>query len=109
MSFLNKKCVPCKGGVVALSDDKIKAYLKEIPLWSLSECGKYIKRSIKFKNFAKALQFTNKVSEIAEDENHHPDINFGWGYCNITLHTHDIDGLHENDFIVAAKINGIEI
>lgn len=83
--------------------------MKEIPFWALSECGKSIKRSLKFKDFATALQFTNKVAQIAEEENHHPDIMLGWGYCDITLQTHAIGGLHENDFIVATKINGLPI
>ena len=109
MSLLLKKCVPCEGGVTALSDEKVQAYMKEIPFWALSECGKSIKRSLKFKDFATALQFTNKVAQIAEEENHHPDIMLGWGYCDITLQTHAIGGLHENDFIVATKINGLPI
>lgn len=109
MSFLLKKCVPCEAGVTVLSDEKVQTYIKEIPFWEVSERSKSIKRSFKFKDFATALQFTNKVAKIAEEENHHPDIMLGWGYCDITLQTHAIDGLHENDFIVAAKINGIQI
>ena len=67
--------------------------------------GKRIERTYKFKNFREALGFVDRVGGLAEDEGHHPDITFGWGYATISLHTHKIKGLHENDFIMAAKIN----
>jgi len=65
-------------------------------------------RAFKFEDFQAAMEFVQNVGEIAEQEDHHPDIEFGWGYANILIYTHKINGLHENDFILAAKINGLE-
>ena len=79
--------------------------LKEVPGWELANDGKAIKRRFKFKNFKTALAFVNKAGDIAEAEGHHPDITFGWGYAEFLLWTHAIGGLHENDFIMASKIN----
>jgi len=81
--------------------------LKQIPGWEISDDAKKISRKFKFKNFAEALAFTNRVGEIAESEGHHPDISLGWGRVAIELTTHAIKGLSENDFIVAAKINSL--
>ncbi len=100
-----KTCVACRGGVEPLSMQEAKKLLKEIPEWEISSKGTSLVRNFKFKNFSKALEFVNKVGEIAEQEKHHPDLTFGWGYCQIVLTTHAIGGLHQNDFIVAAKIN----
>jgi 4a-hydroxytetrahydrobiopterin dehydratase len=107
MTLSEKKCVPCEGGVQPLSENEANNLIKSISGWSIVGEINSIKRKFKFKNFAEALEFTNKVGEIAEQEDHHPDIMLGWGYCDITLKTHSIDGLHENDFIVASKINGM--
>jgi 4a-hydroxytetrahydrobiopterin dehydratase len=100
-----KTCVPCRGGVPPLSQDEATRYLQEAPGWSLLDDGKRIERKFTFKNFEEALAFVNRVGALAEDEGHHPDITFGWGYATISLYTHKIKGLHENDFIMAAKIN----
>lgn len=83
--------------------------LTEIPGWELGAQGKSpaITRRMTFGNFSESLTFVNKVGVLAEEEGHHPDITFGWGYAVITLYTHAIDGLHENDFIMAAKINSL--
>ena len=81
------------------------AYLAERPNWSLSSDGKRIEREVRVRRFADALAFVNKVGAIAEEQGHHPDICFGWGYVSIRMQTHSIDGLHENDFILAAKID----
>lgn len=107
-SFLSKKkCIPCEGGVKALTFDELEDYKNEVPDWEIMDDGKSIKKRLKFSNFVKSLEFVNKVALIAEEENHHPDIEFGWGYCVITMQTHSVGGLHENDFIVASKINEI--
>lgn len=106
-SLSDKKCVPCEGGVKPLTENEINNYIKKVPEWDLMSGGNAIKRDYKFKNFAKALQFVNEVALIAEEEQHHPDFEFGWGYCKVTLQTHSIGGLHENDFIVASKINEV--
>ena len=105
MDFLNKKCIPCEGGVSKIPLDKLQEYLGKIENWHLIKNVTEIEKQFKFKNFVKALEFVNKVGEIAEVEQHHPDIEFGWGYCKIRLSTHAIAGLHENDFIMAAKID----
>ncbi len=78
-----------------------------VPGWHLAADGKTIERQWQFKDFGKALVFVNRVAGVAEAENHHPDIALGWGYARISLTTHHIHGLHENDFIVAAKINAL--
>jgi len=106
MSLANEQCIPCKGGIPPLSRAQAQAYLKEVPGWTLSEDTMRIQRNFEFKDFAAALAFVNRIATVAEREGHHPEIGFGWGYCNVTLYTHKIRGLHENDFIMAAKING---
>ena len=106
MSLADQQCIPCKGGIPPLSRAQAQAYLKEVPGWALSEDASRIQRNFEFKDFAAALAFVNRIAAVAEQEGHHPEIAFGWGYCNVTLYTHKIRGLHENDFILAAKING---
>jgi 4a-hydroxytetrahydrobiopterin dehydratase len=105
MSLVTKQCIPCKGGIPPLSRAEAEAYLKDTPDWELSPDATRIQRNFKLKNFIAALSLVNCIAELAESEGHHPDISFGWGYCNVTLYTHKIKGLHENDFIMAAKIN----
>ncbi len=105
MRLANKQCVPCRGGIAPLNRDQAETYLKEVPQWILATDATRIQRNFTFGNFATALAFVNRVAAVAEQEGHHPDIEFGWGYCKVTLHTHKIKGLHENDFIMAAKIN----
>lgn len=105
MQLTKKKCVPCEGGVSPLRDSELEQYLGNVDGWNLD--GNKIRKEYSFKNFVEALAFVNAVGDIAESEGHHPDIEFGWGYCRIVLYTHAIDGLHENDFIVAAKIDEI--
>ena len=102
-----KKCVPCEGGLSPLSRAEAEKMLKEIPGWEIASDGKSIKRRFTFKNFKQALAMVNKAGDIAEAEGHHPDITFGWGYAEFKLWTHAIGGLHENDFIMASKINGL--
>ena len=102
----DKKCVPCEGKVDPIPMTRAQEYLKQLHSdWKIIDDGKKIQRTFKFKNFRQALEFVNHVGEIAESEGHHPDIEFGWGYVNITLFTHAINGLFENDFILAAKID----
>ena len=105
MSLATEQCVPCKGGIPPLSRAQAESYLKEVPGWTLDTDATRIQQNFKFKDFIAALSFVNRVAALAEKENHHPDIGFGWGYCKVTLYTHKIRGLHENDFIMAAKIN----
>ncbi|PNX50685.1 MAG: 4a-hydroxytetrahydrobiopterin dehydratase [Thermoplasmata archaeon M9B2D] len=103
----NLKCVPCRGGIPPLIDLKIKQMLPAVPGWErIKEDGvDKIRRKYKFKNFVEAMEFTNGVAEIAEEQGHHPDIYIQWNIVELTLWTHAIKGLHENDFILAAKID----
>ncbi len=107
MALTHKQCVPCHGGLKPLDALKARALLQQTPGWDLNADARKISRKFLFKNFADALAFVNRVGAVAEDEQHHPDILLGWGYCNITIQTHAISGLHENDFILAAKINAL--
>ena len=103
----SKSCSPCQGGIPTLSQDEALTFLGQTNGWRLEDKGHHIFRRFEFGNFVAAMAFVSKVGEIAEEEGHHPDINFGWGYAEITIFSHEIDGLHENDFILAAKINQI--
>lgn len=104
-NLLSKKCIPCSIGADPLTPDEIQEYFKSLDKgWEVKE-NRHIEKLYKFKNFREALDFTNKVGELAEEEGHHPDIYLSWGKVNIKLWTHKIKGLHENDFIMAAKID----
>lgn len=105
MKLARKRCIPCQGGLPRLTLKAAKGLLKELAGWKLSRDGKWLNKSYKFKNFVAALKFVNAVGELAEKEGHHPDIAFGWGYADVKLQTHAIGGLHENDFILAAKMD----
>ncbi len=99
-----KKCIPCDGGVPKLKSRAAKEFQKQTPDWRIIK-NHHISRDFKFKDFKTALNFVNKVGAIAEKENHHPNIDFTWGQVIISIYTHAIDGLHSNDFILAAKID----
>ncbi len=97
------KCVPCEGGVKPLKGKALQSYLKEVSGWK-SIKNHHLEKEFKFKDFKTALAFVNKVGRLAEQEGHHPDIFLAWGKVKITLWTHAINGLSENDFILAKKI-----
>ena len=104
----DKKCVPCEGGVLPFDISEIHKYQKKVDGWDILKNEKkifYLYKKYKFKNFLESQIFINKVGEISENEGHHPDISFGWGYAEIKITTHAIEGLSENDFILAAKID----
>jgi 4a-hydroxytetrahydrobiopterin dehydratase len=108
--LFKKKCIPCEGNIPRFDITEIHKYLKMIDGWEVkSEDSKmyYLIKEFKFKNFLESKNFVNKVGEIAEVEGHHPDIWFGWGYAKIKIFTHAINGLHESDFILAAKVDKI--
>src|SRR5690349_12758877 len=109
LDLSKKKCVPCEGGIDPFTTDKAHEYLKAAENWELlEETGKPLKirRRFSFRDFKEALAFVNKVGNLAESEGHHPNINlFDYNKVNITTFTHAINGLSENDFIMAAKIN----
>lgn len=105
MDLVNKKCIPCEGNVPALDETKIVMYLEEIEnTWSVIDSKKLYKH-FQFVNFGHTMSFVNKVANIAEEEGHHPVLHISYGSCEIELWTHAINGLTENDFILAAKIN----
>ena len=106
-SLTQLKCEPCSGNTPKLSSDDIQKKLSEVDEWQLNDNKDMIFKKFKFNNFKKALNFTNLVGELAEEEGHHPDISLGWGYCLIMIHTHAVNGLSINDFILAAKIDKI--
>lgn len=102
--FSEKKCVPCEGGTKPLASEEIREYLAELKTpWEVFE-DKKIRREFRFKNFVKAMAFVDCVADIAEAEDHHPDIHIHYNRVVLELWTHAIGGLSENDFIVAAKI-----
>jgi 4a-hydroxytetrahydrobiopterin dehydratase len=102
-----KKCVPCSGEIKPFDNITAKNYLKKLYNWRFGSNRKWLIKEFKFRNFLETLEFVNKVSAIAEQEQHHPNINFTWGYCKISIQTHKINGLCENDFILASKIDEI--
>ena len=106
-----KKCIACDGSIPAFDLDEIHKYLKKIDGWDVQnnqEKNYHLTKEFKFKNFKESQNFVNKIGNIAEEESHHPDISFGWGYCKVTIFTHAIKGLAESDFILAAKIDKID-
>ena len=106
-----KSCVPCQGGVSSFDISEIHKYLKKVDGWDVKKNENktyFLEKSFKFKNFLESQKFINEVGNIAENESHHPDIVFGWGYAKIQIFTHKIQGLVESDFILAAKIDKIK-
>ena len=103
-----KKCAHCEGGVIQFDISEIHVYQKKVDGWDILKNEKkifHLHKKYLFKNFLDSQSFINKVGEISEKEGHHPDILFGWGYAEIKITTHAIEGLSENDFILAAKID----
>ncbi|MGH9368415.1 MAG: 4a-hydroxytetrahydrobiopterin dehydratase [Thermoanaerobaculia bacterium] len=104
-SLASRACVPCRGGVPPLSEEAARSLLAATPLWSLGERSTRLSRRFEFRDFLQAMGFVNRVAEIAEAEGHHPDIAIHWNKVDLVLWTHKIGGLHENDFILAAKVD----
>ena len=111
MSDLFKKnCVACDGNTLPFDTSENHKFLKKVDGWDVKSDEKknfYLIKNFSFKNFEQSQIFANQISKIAEEENHHPDISFGWGYCKVKIFTHSIKGLAESDFILAAKIDNI--
>jgi 4a-hydroxytetrahydrobiopterin dehydratase len=101
----NKKCVPCEGGTPTLTSSEITQLLKNLKDWQVSNDHKSISKQFSFKNFYHTMAFVNAIAYIANKEGHHPDVKLGYNYCDVLFTTHAIDGLSENDFICAAKID----
>ena len=105
-----KKCVPCEGNIPPFDKSEIHNYLKKVDGWDVKsnqDNSFYLVKEFNFKDFKQSQNFINKIGDIAEQENHHPDLSFGWGYCKVKISTHAIKGLAESDFILAAKIDEI--
>ena len=100
-----KHCVPCRGGIASLTEPAAVALSAGAPGWRLEEGATRLHRRFEFRDFVEAMKFVNRVADVAEQEGHHPDIAIHWNAVDLTLWTHKIGGLHENDFIVAAKVN----
>ena len=99
-----KTCVPCRGGIPPLTAEEIKPLAGQVPGWEVVE-SHHLKKLYRFEDFKSALDFVNRVGELAEEQDHHPDLYLAWGKVDITTWTHKIDGLSESDFILAAKID----
>ena len=100
----SRHCVPCHGGVPRLGGDEIENFAGQLRGWEVVE-EHHLRKRYTFPNFRGALAFVNRVAEVAEQEGHHPDVSFGWGYAHLKIWTHAIDGLSESDFILAARID----
>ena len=106
-TLAEKTCTPCRGGVPPLTRDEAQRFQAQAPNWELRDNARRIERTFRFRNFREALAFVQEVGELAETEGHHPDISFGWGNVTVSLSTKKIKGLHENDFIMASKVDRV--
>jgi len=106
-TLAQKKCTPCRGGIPPLTHEEAERLQSQTPNWELRDDDHRIERTFHLSNFRAALDFVRDVGDLAETQGHHPDVTFGWGYATISLHTKKIKGLHENDFIMASKIDRI--
>ncbi|MBA3610687.1 MAG: 4a-hydroxytetrahydrobiopterin dehydratase [Rubrobacter sp.] len=100
----NITCQPCRSDTPPLAGDELGRLSRGVPEWDVVE-GHHLRREFCFRNFGAALKFVERVGTLAEEQGHHPDIRFGWGYAEITVFTHAIGGLSKNDFILAARID----
>jgi len=106
-ALASKTCTPCRGGIPPLTREQAELFHGQATDWQLLEEAHRIERSFQFRNFREALSFVQEIGELAEAEGHHPNIGFGWGNATVSLQTKKIKGLHENDFIMATKIDRI--
>ena len=105
-----KKCIACEGDIPPFDTSEIHKYLKKVDGWDVKsndDKSFYLIKNYNFKNFKESQNFVNNVGKVSEEEGHHPEIIFGWGYAKINITTHALEGLSENDFILAAKIDQI--
>jgi 4a-hydroxytetrahydrobiopterin dehydratase len=107
LAFTERSCTPCRGGVPPLTREEAADYHKQAPDWEILDNATRIERTYRCKNFHEAFALIERVATLAEAEGHHPDIRFGWGYATVSFFTKKIKGLHENDFIMAAKLDRI--
>ncbi len=104
-ALATRKCVPCRGGVPTLTAGEADKLRRETPAWSLAENATRLTRRFEFADFRAAIDFVNRVADVAEEQGHHPDIAIHYNKVDLVLWTHKIGGLHENDFILAARID----
>ncbi|MBZ0184747.1 MAG: 4a-hydroxytetrahydrobiopterin dehydratase [Candidatus Obscuribacterales bacterium] len=104
MNLAEKSCVPCRGGVPALTPEEYAPLLKELDDWTVADESRLLK-SYRFKDFKAPMVLANKIADLSEDQGHHPDLTIRWGELAIELWTHKINGLTESDFVLAAKID----
>ncbi len=110
LTLADKKCAPCEGGVAALTAAEAQKLRDKLHAdWKLDGDSRAIRREFKFKDFFRTMSFVNALAHIANLEDHHPDLEVGYGYCRVLFTTHAIKGLSENDFICAAKIDLIPL
>ena len=105
-NLASRQCVPCRGGVLPLKGIGLGKLIKELDGWKIVD-EHHLLKSYTFKDFSEALSFVNRVGQLSEEQGHHPDMRFGWGYAEVMIWTHKIDGLTESDFILAAKIDAL--
>jgi 4a-hydroxytetrahydrobiopterin dehydratase len=106
VTLAERPCTPCRGGVSPLTPSECASYLVEVPDWELRE-GRIVARRFRFPDYRTALAFTNAVSALAEETWHHPELVLGWSFCEVSLTTRKIGGLHESDFVMAARIDAL--
>jgi 4a-hydroxytetrahydrobiopterin dehydratase len=107
MALAEKNCTPCRGGIPPLTAEEAEGLCRQAPDWALLDAAKRIERTFRFRNFREAFAFVERAAALAEAESHHPEIRFGWGFATVSLQTKKIKGLHENDFIMAAKLDRV--
>ena len=103
-----RSCTPCQGGIPPLGPTRAKELLASTPGWSMLDEARRLEKRYTFGNFREALEFVTRLGELSEEQGHHPDISFGWGWATVSWQTKKIKGLHENDFIMAARTDGLE-
>jgi 4a-hydroxytetrahydrobiopterin dehydratase len=103
--LVRRRCVPCEGGMAPLAAGEVQTLLKDLPGWT--QDGKEIRRTYQFKNYYETMAFVNAAAWISHREDHHPDLQVGYNQCRVSYWTHAIDGLSENDFICAAKLDAL--
>ncbi|MDP5306902.1 4a-hydroxytetrahydrobiopterin dehydratase [Paracoccus spongiarum] len=106
-NLADKTCEPCKGGIAPYTADQARAMMAQLDGWALSDDGTTLRRRFAFKGFAKAVEMANLAAWLGNKQGHHPDITFGWGYCEVVFTTHEAGGLTENDFICAARLDAL--
>lgn len=104
-NMANKKCTPCEGGVAPLNSEQAKELQQQTPLWTISSDNNSITRTFTFKNFLRVMSFVNACAHVANQQDHHPDFKVSYNQTTLTYSTHAINGLSDNDFICAAKID----